>query len=129
MSTPKTPHVKTPTTHTVTTYLPPQEIPIEQIPIHAKLPIRKDGHPLLAEILAKRENLYYVHYCEYNKRLDEWVQAEKMDTTKVEMPVHKIIQNSDRKGSDRRTGTGRKTLKGKLHSYTCSQNAVRVNAH
>jgi hypothetical protein len=111
MSTPKTPH---PATTTITTYLPPTPISLAQIPLHAKLPITKDGHPLLAEILAKREGLYYVHYCEYNKRLDEWVDANRMDTNKVEMPVVKVILNSERKGGDKKMTTGRRTIKGEI---------------
>lgn len=42
-----------------------------------------------AEILSKKEvggkPLYYVHFDDFNKRLDEWVPEERMDLTKVEM--------------------------------------------
>ncbi|XP_076464488.1 histone acetyltransferase KAT5-like isoform X1 [Babylonia areolata] len=43
-----------------------------------------------AEILSKKEvngkPLYYIHFDDFNKRLDEWVPEERMDVTKAEMP-------------------------------------------
>ncbi|XP_052768625.1 histone acetyltransferase KAT5-like isoform X2 [Mya arenaria] len=43
-----------------------------------------------AEILAKKDvndkPLFYVHYDDFNKRLDEWVPEERMDVTKMEFP-------------------------------------------
>ena len=27
---------------------------------------------------------YYVHYVDYNKRLDEWVTEDRLDTRKIE---------------------------------------------
>ena len=29
---------------------------------------------------------YYVHYVDYNKRLDEWVTEDRLDTRKIEPP-------------------------------------------
>ena len=44
----------------------------------------------MAEILSIRTvdgiNQYYVHFVDYNKRLDEWVTEDRLDTRKVEPP-------------------------------------------
>jgi len=44
----------------------------------------------MAEILSIRQtngsNQYYVHFVDYNKRLDEWVTEDRLDTRKVEPP-------------------------------------------
>ncbi len=45
----------------------------------------------MAEILSIRSldnglNQYYVHFIDYNKRLDEWVTEDRLDTRKVELP-------------------------------------------
>ncbi|XP_052270037.1 histone acetyltransferase KAT5-like isoform X2 [Dreissena polymorpha] len=43
-----------------------------------------------AEILGKKEvndkPLFYVHYDDFNKRLDEWVPEERLDVSKLEYP-------------------------------------------
>jgi len=49
----------------------------------------RDGHQHEAEIVEVRTNdagtsEYYIHYTEFNRRLDEWVTAERFDLTKVE---------------------------------------------
>lgn len=47
----------------------------------------------MAEILSIRSvdgaNQYYVHFVDYNKRLDEWVNEDRLDTRKVEPPTGK----------------------------------------
>ncbi|KAK7601085.1 hypothetical protein V9T40_008526 [Parthenolecanium corni] len=44
----------------------------------------------LAEILSTKDvntmRMYYVHYIDYNKRLDEWVTEDRLDTRKVQYP-------------------------------------------
>lgn len=47
--------------------------------------------PALAEILSIKELpenqcLYYVHFIDYNKRLDEWVTSERLDIKKLQLP-------------------------------------------
>ncbi|CAH1791663.1 unnamed protein product [Owenia fusiformis] len=43
-----------------------------------------------AEILSKKEGdgppIYYIHYEDFNKRLDEWVGEDRMDLKKLELP-------------------------------------------
>ncbi|XP_018113183.1 histone acetyltransferase KAT5 isoform X4 [Xenopus laevis] len=44
----------------------------------------------LAEILSIKEltgkKLFYVHYIDFNKRLDEWVTHDRLDLTKIQFP-------------------------------------------
>jgi len=46
-----------------------------------------------AEVICMRQNkgslMYYVHYVDYNKRLDEWVSEDRLDTRKIEPPQGK----------------------------------------
>lgn len=50
----------------------------------------KEDEWSLAEILSVKEipgnKLYYVHYIDFNKRLDEWVPPDRLDTTTLQMP-------------------------------------------
>ncbi|RZF47713.1 hypothetical protein LSTR_LSTR005977 [Laodelphax striatellus] len=58
-----------------------------------RLPVRMrscEDWPL-AEIISikddgRGQNLYYIHYVDYNKRLDEWVLEDRLDTRKVQFP-------------------------------------------
>ncbi|KAF3935505.1 hypothetical protein ABW19_dt0200662 [Dactylella cylindrospora] len=54
--------------------------------------VEKDGEHRKAEILSKStrkgEPVFYVHYQDFNKRLDEWVTPERIDLTReVEFPA------------------------------------------
>ncbi|GLV35829.1 Tat interactive protein 60kDa [Carabus blaptoides fortunei] len=57
-----------------------------------RLPVRMQGSDdwPLAEIISikdeKTTKSYYVHYVDFNKRLDEWVSEEALDTRKVQFP-------------------------------------------
>eukprot|EP00092_Neocalanus_flemingeri_P021517 GFUD01023335.1.p1 GENE.GFUD01023335.1~~GFUD01023335.1.p1 ORF type:complete len:504 (+),score=133.73 GFUD01023335.1:58-1512(+) len=46
-----------------------------------------------AEVICLRQVkgslMYYVHYVDYNKRLDEWVSEDRLDTRKIEPPQGK----------------------------------------
>ena len=49
----------------------------------------------IAEILSLRhlsngETLYYVHFIDYNKRLDEWVGQERLDLKKMQLPKKEV---------------------------------------
>ncbi|ORX95708.1 histone acetyltransferase ESA1 [Clohesyomyces aquaticus] len=60
--------------------------------IGVKAFVEKDGEKRKAEILSiatrNRNPKYYVHYEEFNKRLDEWVAADRIDLTReVEWPA------------------------------------------
>ncbi|KAJ9662381.1 Histone acetyltransferase [Coniosporium apollinis] len=60
--------------------------------IGVKVFVEKDGEKRKAEILSvqqrKGKPTFYVHYDEFNKRLDEWVSAERLDLSReVEWPA------------------------------------------
>ncbi|KAI7162953.1 Histone acetyltransferase [Hortaea werneckii] len=60
--------------------------------IGTKAMVEKDGEKRKAEILSmqtrKGRPTFYVHYQEFNKRLDEWVSAERLDLSQeVEWPL------------------------------------------
>ena len=42
--------------------------------------------------------MYYVHYIDYNKRLDEWVTVERMRLDKIQPPVQHTSQQSNHAG-------------------------------
>ena len=56
----------------------------------------------------KAGNLYYVHYVDFNKRLDEWVTEERLDTRRVEPPTGKEDKSH---AATNTTGTGVNTPK------------------
>ncbi|KAI9770576.1 MAG: Histone acetyltransferase [Geoglossum simile] len=60
--------------------------------IGVKAFVEKDGEKRKAEILSMQERkghpYFYVHYEEFNKRLDEWIPAQRLDLSKeVEWPT------------------------------------------
>ncbi|XP_018900802.1 histone acetyltransferase Tip60 isoform X2 [Bemisia tabaci] len=66
--------------------------PVSSIVEGCKLPVRmrtSDDWPL-AEIISVKEvrgvRYFYVHFVDFNKRLDEWVTEERLDTRKVQYP-------------------------------------------
>ncbi|EPZ33790.1 NuA4 complex component [Rozella allomycis CSF55] len=80
---------------------------VEDLVIGCKLPVKKyiNGDELLqkAEILAIRENArkgvkeFYVHYIDFNKRLDEWVTSISMDLDNVDFPTVKKKKTEEEK--------------------------------
>lgn len=64
-----------------------------------KLPVRLPGSNCYhtAEILGTRDvgdtTYYYVHYDDYNKRLDEWVGPDRLDFSKLERPLKKTTKD------------------------------------
>ena len=50
---------------------------------------QNNEHPI-----SKPTKLYYVHYIDYNKRLDEWVPIERMRVDKVQPPASSSTSNS-----------------------------------
>lgn len=85
----------------------------DSITVGCKLPVRKtiDGLESYyrAEVLAIKttpngseevSTRYYVHYCEFNKRLDEWVQPSSCNFEAIEKPVvtEKTAKNASENG-------------------------------
>lgn len=65
---------------------------LTQLQIGVKISVEKNGDKRKAEILSikQRNNAltFYVHYVEFNKRLDEWVSADRIDLSQeVEWPA------------------------------------------
>uniref|UniRef100_A0A4W6BW49 Histone acetyltransferase KAT5 n=1 Tax=Lates calcarifer TaxID=8187 RepID=A0A4W6BW49_LATCA len=60
-----------------------------RLPVLRKNQEHEDEWPL-AEILSVKEvsgrKLYYVHYIDFNKRLDEWVTSDRLDMKKLQFP-------------------------------------------
>ncbi|XP_070385192.1 histone acetyltransferase KAT5-like isoform X2 [Dermacentor albipictus] len=63
------------------------------VTVGCRLPCRmknSDDWPL-AEVLAIKKlpdnkAIYYIHYVDYNKRLDDWVTFDRLDPTKLQLP-------------------------------------------
>ncbi|KAJ8266416.1 hypothetical protein GJAV_G00130180 [Gymnothorax javanicus] len=60
-----------------------------RLPVLRKNQEHEDEWPL-AEILSVKDvpgrKLYYVHYIDFNKRLDEWVTPDRLDVKKLQLP-------------------------------------------
>ncbi|KAJ3589031.1 hypothetical protein NHX12_009879 [Muraenolepis orangiensis] len=60
-----------------------------RLPVLRKNQEHEDEWPL-AEILSVKDipgrKLYYVHYIDFNKRLDEWVSPDRLDVKKLQLP-------------------------------------------
>ncbi|XP_063059533.1 histone acetyltransferase KAT5b isoform X2 [Engraulis encrasicolus] len=60
-----------------------------RLPVLRKNQENEDEWPL-AEILSVKDipgkKLYYVHYIDFNKRLDEWVMPDRLDMKKLQFP-------------------------------------------
>ncbi|CAL8267394.1 unnamed protein product [Merluccius merluccius] len=60
-----------------------------RLPVLRKNQENEDEWPL-AEILSVKDipgrKLYYVHYIDFNKRLDEWVTPDRLDVKKLQFP-------------------------------------------
>lgn len=49
----------------------------------------------MAEILSVKhmsdgKTLYYIHYIDYNKRLDEWVNQDRLDLKEMQLPKKEV---------------------------------------
>ncbi|CAN3360434.1 histone acetyltransferase Esa1p [Diutina catenulata] len=76
----------------------------EEILIGCKVWALKDGEHRLAEILQEHvkrgKKVYYVHYQEYNKRLDEWISADRIDMNRqLILPEVKVEEDKKKKTS------------------------------
>lgn len=97
-------------------------ITASQVRIGYKCYVEKEGEKRLAEILSthvrKGKLVFYVHYEEFNKRLDEWVPESRLD---LSMPV--TVNLPDKKKSDStktNNRPGKKTKVGKGPKKTIS---------
>lgn len=70
---------------------------VEEIIIKCECYVEKDGEERLAEILSinsrRSPPKFYVHYVDFNKRLDEWVAADRINLDKeVMFPRPKAVE-------------------------------------
>ncbi|KAK7083748.1 3-ketoacyl-CoA thiolase 5, peroxisomal [Halocaridina rubra] len=85
---------------------------------------RKCGFSTLAEIISIKEldnckKLFYVHYIDYNKRLDEWVEEDRLDTRKIQYPRRDLAS-----GTTTGLNTPKKTLTGTTNSRPSSPGLI-----
>ncbi|KAK9450886.1 acyl-CoA N-acyltransferase [Limtongia smithiae] len=86
---------------------------LTQLRVGCKVWAMKDEETRLAELLSittrKGEPYFYVHYQEFNKRLDEWVPASRLDLSRPvewprpekpkKAPTHESSKNSSKEGT------------------------------
>lgn len=81
---------------------------IDDIVPGCKVFVEKDGEYRLAEILQQHQKkgrmVYYVHYQEFNKRLDEWIETSRIDYTRaIIAPEVKVDEKKETKLKSKKT--------------------------
>lgn len=74
----------------------PGEFSVADIVPGCKVYVAKEGSKRLAEILQqhtkKGQKRFYVHYQDYNKRLDEWIAADRIDFSRGLIPPEEHVE-------------------------------------
>lgn len=101
----------------------------DDIIIGCKVYAYKDGEKRLAEVLQehikKGKKVYYVHYQDFNKRLDEWIGADSIDYTQpMTMPEIKDTKRDDKKDGKLK----KKALKNKTSKNGKDQSTAKLTA-
>ncbi|ABN64339.2 predicted protein [Scheffersomyces stipitis CBS 6054] len=84
----------------------------DEIIIGCKVYVSKDGEHRLAEILQqhlkKGKKVFYVHYQEFNKRLDEWISSDRIDYRRpMILPEVKADKKEEKKDSKSKKKTSK----------------------
>uniref|UniRef100_H2YRS4 Histone acetyltransferase KAT5 n=1 Tax=Ciona savignyi TaxID=51511 RepID=H2YRS4_CIOSA len=83
-----------------------------RLPVKRDLEGQNDWH--LAEVLSMREIgddcMYYVHYVDFNKRLDEWVNKDRVDLSKIQLPKKETKSLHKRSADSRSTSPEREVV-------------------
>ena len=66
---------------------------------------------------------YYVHYVDYNKRLDEWVTEDRLDVRRIEPP------STDKDKSTTGINTPKKTVSGSVLNSAVPSRFVKLECH
>ena len=66
---------------------------------------------------------YYVHYVDYNKRLDEWVTEDRLDVRRIEPP------STDKDKSTTGINTPKKTVSGSVLNSAVPSRSVKLENH
>lgn len=95
-----------------------------RLPVKMKNEVNGSNEWNLAEIVSLKEDngtvMYYVHYVDFNKRLDEWVSEDDLDTRKVQFP------RKDGMATGQNTTTGVSTPKQRLISTSRPTSPVNL---
>lgn len=111
------PESKSPIKITKDSQDPSAKFTADDIALGCKVFAHKDGEVRLAEILQehmrKGRKVYYVHYQDYNKRLDEWIGIDRIDFSRsLIAPEVKVDKKDDAKeGKNKALKTNTKTSK------------------
>ena len=76
-----------------------------------------------AEVICIKQNKYYVHYVDYNKRLDEWVTEDRLDVRRIEPP------STDKDKSTTGINTPKKTVSGSVLNSAVPSRFVKLECH
>ncbi|KAF3993703.1 hypothetical protein FT663_01116 [Candidozyma haemuli var. vulneris] len=100
---------------------PDPKFSVDEILSGCKVYVNKEDGKRLAEILQqntrKGKKVFYVHYQDYNKRLDEWISPERIDFSKSMIPP---VKEEEKKPEKSKSKTGTKTGKTSKKSSTKS---------
>ncbi|CCH40498.1 Histone acetyltransferase ESA1 [Wickerhamomyces ciferrii] len=98
----------------------------EELVLGCKVYAEKEGEHRLAELLSihvkKGRKVFYVHYVEFNKRLDEWIELDRIDFTRPVTFPKPEAPKKDNKSTKKQTQSKNKKKKkdGKETSATPS---------
>lgn len=97
---------------------------VDDIRLGCKVYVSKDGEERLAEILQehtkKGRKVYYVHYQDFNKRLDEWIEIDRINFRKA--LILPQIATDDKKDTKQKKKTKLKASKSKDGKSATSSN-------
>lgn len=99
----------------------------EELALGCKCSVEKDGEQRIAEILSvhvkKGRKVFYVHYEDFNKRLDEWIELDRIDFTQpVQFPKPATPKKENK--SSKKTTTKKQQKKKTTGSATASAAAT-----
>ncbi|XP_061595615.1 histone acetyltransferase KAT5-like isoform X2 [Cololabis saira] len=99
-----------------------------RLPVLRKNQEHEDEWPL-AEILSVKEvsarKLYYVHYIDFNKRLDEWVTADRLDMKKLQFPKKEAKTPTKNGLSGSRPSSPEREVVGSVRADTSTEMAIQ----
>lgn len=93
---------------------------IDDIFIGCKIYASKDGDYRLAEILQthmkKGKKVFYVHFQDYNKRLDEWIATDRIDFSKAMVLPEIKVEKEEKKDKKSKLKNSKNAKNDKLKS-------------
>ncbi|KAI5959511.1 ESA1 [Candida pseudojiufengensis] len=107
----------------------------DEIKIGSKLYVEKEGEDRVAEVLQihqkKQRLVYYVHYKDFNKRLDEWIEDDRINYEKpLTQPEVKVEENKSSKKKKATKTTSSQSVNPKSKSETAAstpQEDIKMN--